>query len=152
MGQISEGVVGGTSRATTRDKWNAFHRLYRLATKQTCYHEMGAVETLCILFPYRWVSLMEKDANTFGRSGMPKFIRRQLLEGDRKKRLYDWNHRTKQECQNTARKLAERGVECTPDEVAEVRYKVLKMIRERAAFPLPASDQQLMDNIRRAKS
>jgi hypothetical protein len=150
MSKVQEEIIVGAKRATKRDKWNAFHRLFRLATKQSYYHEFGAVESFWILFPYCWVALLENDTKTIGRSHMPKFIRRQLVERDRVERLYERDHKTRQQCQRAARLLAGQGIECTPDEVAEVRYKVLKMIRERSEGPLPESNRQLWEEVRRA--
>ena len=82
------------------------------------------------------------------RSHIPTFLRKRLLEGHKKRRLYaghpEWAERDKKVahlCRDA------HGIEVTPTEVAEVRRKVINLARRTAAeldVRLPADDEDVL--------
>jgi hypothetical protein len=81
------------------------------------------------------------------RTHWPKFLRRQLLETEKRRRLYgdhpEWRERDKL----VASMVREDGIEVTPTEVAEVRQKVIRLARAKGlemGFPLPDDDDELL--------
>ena len=76
-------------KPTARDRWIAFHRLWRMVKKQSEYHVCDAqiaCYILCREEVGRWIHLVE-DSVDQGRKHWPLFIRRERLEIDRKQRL-----------------------------------------------------------------
>ena len=142
-------------KPTTRDKWRAFHRLWRLAHGRGGYQDIEAGECFRVLFGgWRSIRLMDgSDSDGLvDRSHLPKFLRKSLLEGHRKRRLYAGHYEWVERDKVTANRCRdEHGIEVTPDEVAEVRRKVIRLARERAAamdVPVPADDDDLLRLIR----
>ena len=139
-------------KPTARDKWRAFHRLWRLAHGRGPYQDIDAGICLRVLFGgWRAIQLLDgsESDGLVDRSHVPKFIRRQLLESHRRRRLYaghyEWMERDKAVA-NTVREA--HGIEVTPMEVAEARWKVIRLARDTAAvmdFKLPADDQAVLD-------
>ena len=136
-------------KPTLRDKWIAFHRLYRLAMRHGPYQDMAVVDCFRTLYAnWSWLCLLESEEKSPSRAHVPKFLRRRLLEYERRHRLHgdhpEWAERDKV----VARKVREEsGMEVTPDEVAVVRRKLITMAREKAAYlgiPLPSDDEQLL--------
>lgn len=136
---------------TMREKWIAFHRLWRIAHGHGAVQDMDVGMCFRVLFGgWRAIRLMDTD-HTDGlvdRSHIPKFLRKQLLEIKRRQRLYaghyEWMERDKvvaNQCRD------KHGIEVTPDEVAEVRRKVINLARARAAemnVQLPKDDEEVL--------
>ena len=138
-------------RPTARDRWQAFSRLWRLAHRHGAYQDMAATECFQVLFPsWRSIQLIDGDASDHmvNRSHIPAFLRRRLLEGHKKRRLYaghyEWVERDKKVA-HLCRDV--HGIEVTPAEVAEVRRKVINLARAKAAemdVRLPADDEDVL--------
>ena len=123
--------VGG-ERPTTRDKWRAFYRLHRMTVGGSVHREHGAHEALMVLFPPKWTSLVNA-ANNDGlvdRSKIPIFLRKQLLEHIRRRRLRKYGGDPERDRKVVAIVREQHGIEATPDQVAEVRYKVMTLVRK----------------------
>lgn len=132
-------------RPTARERWKAFHRLYRITrglgvdeTAGDCFH---------VLLPSgRWVALVHAEECLSSRVGWPPFLRRRVLAADRRRRLFGPGYRWLDGCTATAAKLRSQGIEATPEQVAEVRLKILRIAREKAyaaGFVPPADDDEL---------
>jgi hypothetical protein len=138
-------------KPTAREKWQAFHRLWRLAQGHGVYQDAEAVDCFRVLFPnWRPIQLLNglESDGLVDRSHMPKFLRKQLLEGHRRQRLYaghyEWMERDKKVA-NLCRE--QHGIEVTPDEVAETRRKLIRLARDTAAemdVKVPADDEDLL--------
>lgn len=143
---------------TTRDKWYAFHRLWRLAKRNTgMFDEHAVVECFWTLFPRtRWTSLLNADANDglVDRSKIPYELRRRLLDHLRNRRLYAGQPELKELDKRISVGMANtHGVEMTPLEVAEIRYRVcseLRTIAFESGKQLPAHDGELLAVIKEA--
>lgn len=143
---------------TTRDKWLAFHRLWRLAVnKANMFQEQAIVECFWTLFPRtRWTSLLNADSTDglVDRSHMPLELRKSLLEHARRRRLYGGQPGLKELDQRVSVGMANvHGIEMTPLEVAETRYQVCSLLRTMVAEQgeqLPAHDGELLAAIRKA--
>jgi hypothetical protein len=138
-------------KPTARDRWKAFHRLWRIANGHGAYQDIQVGESFRVLFGgWRCVRLLDSEETDglVDRSKYPKFLRKQLLETARRQRLYaghyEWMDRDKKVA-NAVREA--HGMEVTPDEVAETRRKVIRLARETAArldYRLPADDEDLL--------
>lgn len=132
---------------TPRERWKAFYRLYRLASKKESENNFGGglIDCLRILGCHDWVVSLGKKDRLSDRYAMPTFLRKMTLDTDKRRRLYGNEYKALREADCfAARKMAEKyGVELTPDECAEVRHKVAKAARQLAVtqgIPLPESD------------
>lgn len=149
--------VNGQS-PTTRDKWLAFHRLWRLAAnKADMFQEQAIVECFWTLFPRtRWTSLLNADSTDglVDRSHMPLELRKRLLEHARRRRLYGGQPGMKELDQRVSVGMANvHGIEMTPLEVAETRYQVcskLRAIAQEHGQRLPENDGELLAVIKEA--
>lgn len=138
-------------KPTARERWTAFHRLWRIAHGRGAWQDMEAGMCFRVLTGnWRFIYLLdgrESDGLT-DRSHIPKFLRRSLLENHRRQRLYAGHYEWRDRDKTTARRVRDReGIEVTPLEVAEVRYKLLRSIRARAAeedLRLPEDDDDLL--------
>ncbi len=140
-------------RPSLRERWVAFHRLYRLAKAGAGgYHSDAANSCLYILAAGTdWTSLMNEDCHVNGRGSYPPVIRRRLLEGERRRRLFGPGYRWLDECRAVAQHLRGEGVEVTPEEVAATRHKIVRIAREKATkqgFVLPADDDAVLRILR----
>lgn len=136
---------------TARDRWRAFHRLWRIAHGHGACQDVDAGDCFRVLSTdWRLIRLLESPCNDglVDRSHTPKFLRKRLLDDARKRRLYaghyEWMDRDKMVA-NRCR--SEHGMEVTPTEVAEVRRKVIQISRAKAAemdFPVPQDDEDLL--------
>jgi hypothetical protein len=136
-------------RPTARERWTAFYRLYRISQGHGVYQDMAAADCLRVLMPSgRCIALMNEGDRSPSRTHIPVFLRRKLVDADRRRRLYgkhpEWMGRDKV----VAAKVREDGIEVTPEQVGEVRQKVLRLARQRAAecgIPVPGDDAKLLD-------
>ena len=139
----------GGQQPTARDRWLAFYRLYRLSMGRGAHEDMAALDAFRVLFrDWRWLRLVEAEEQSPSRVHAPPFLRRRLLAHERARRLYgnhpEWAERDKLVA-NVVRN--EHGIEVTPDEVAEVRRKVITIARRKAAeqgIAVPADDEELL--------
>lgn len=125
--------IGG-ERPTVRDRWQAFYRIHRMLVGGDMNREHGAHESLMVLFPPKWTSLVNESTNDglVDRGKCPMLLRRLLLDGIRRARLRKYGGDAERD-QRVARLVREQhGIEATPEQVAEVRYKVMSMAREAA--------------------
>jgi hypothetical protein len=132
-------------RPTARERWIAFHRLWRLAQGHGAWQDMAAVDCFRVIFT-NWdgIRLLNSNEDTLSRVSTPSFLRRELLKHDKRKRL---GYPDTEQMQSIARQLHEQGTEMTPDDVAEVRQKVIRKFRDHALrndIPVPADDDALM--------
>jgi hypothetical protein len=142
-------------KPTRRELWTAFYRLYRIAMGRGAYQDMAAEECFHVLMSGgRMIALVGAAKSSVSRVTYPTVVRRQLLKSERKRRLHgrfwEWLDTDKR----VARQLCERGLETTPIEVAEVRSKVIRMIREKAAaenIRVPADDRELIRRLAAAR-
>lgn len=134
---------------TLRERWIAFHRLYRIVSKHERWasSEPTLSDSLRVFSP-RWTALMNCEGDTIGSRARPKFLRRSLIEGERRRRLHgnhpEWSERDKVVA-NLVRN--QHGMEVTPDEVAVVRRKVINIARKKAVelgITLPADDGDVL--------
>lgn len=136
---------------TARQKWVAFYRLWRIALGHGGWQDMDAGQCFRVLFgSWRMILLLDSQESDglVDRSRLPKCIRKQLLENIKRRRLYaghyEWMERDKvvaNQCRNI------HGIEVTPEEVAEVRRKVIQTARRVAAeqdVKLPADDDEVL--------
>jgi hypothetical protein len=136
-------------KPTLRDKWLAFHRLYRLARRGNPYQAMAAVDCLRTMQKdWSWIRLLEQEVGQLSRVHWPKFLRRRFLDTERRRRLHgnhpEWRERDKIVA-NMVRE--QHGMEVTPDEVAAVRRKLITVARQKAAevgFAVPSDDEKLL--------
>lgn len=71
---------------TVRERWTAFYRLYRMAKKIDIFHEHDAADCLRVLgFGYEVAVANEEERPP--RGGMPKFLRKMLIESERRLRI-----------------------------------------------------------------
>lgn len=143
-------------KSTVKEQWIAFYRVLRMCQKaygDHMYAEHEIKDCFRVIF-WNYAGLMvlsQEDQSTLPRSAMPKFLRRLLIENERRRRLGCWG---KKALQRTTRELREKGIEVTPDQVAEVRLKVTKLVRDRAladGVPLPKNDEALWELLRRVE-
>lgn len=143
--------IGG-QQPTARERWRAFYRLYRLARRQDSEHGMSADLLSCfsVLGFGDWASLAGGRQAVDPKS-LPLFIRRQVVRTTRRRRLYGQNYenweRMRPMEQRAARRAASIGIEVTPDQVADVRYKLLRSARKVAAevgVTVPSDDVDLL--------
>jgi len=122
--------VGG-ERPTVRDRWQAFYRIHRMVNTGDSYRELGAKESLMVLFPGRWTCLVNQPTNDglVNRGQYPLFLRKSTLEGIRRKRLRMYGGSAERDRAVAAKVREQHGIEATPDQVAEVRYKVMSIAR-----------------------
>lgn len=135
---------------TAREKWRAFHRLYRLAHGRGGYQDLAAAECFRVLYSdWRPVQLLEGGTND-GRvntARVPVVIRKRLLAHRRKQWLYGGNRELVERDKAVAATLRAEGKEITPLEVAVVRKNVVRIAREKAAavgVVLPADDAAVL--------
>ena len=122
------------ARPTVRDRWQAFYRVHRMLMGGDMNREHGAHESLMVLFPTKWTCLVNAptDDGLVDRSKCPLFLRRSLLDGIRRARLRKYGGNAERD-RKVARIVREQhGIEATPEQVAEVRYKVMTLAREAA--------------------
>ena len=138
-------------KPSLRMLWAAFYRLYRMAGRRSSYAAIDRADCFYFLFEKReyrkWVRLVESGVPDLSRVDWPKSIRRRALKIAEKKQAFGERYEWLRQSQQVANKMREKGIETTPMEVAEVRKKLFKTIREQAALRqilLPESDQDLM--------
>ena len=138
-----------------RDRWRAFHRLWRIAHGHGAFQDIEAGICFRVMFrDWRAVRLMESEKSDgyVNNSRVPKFLRERLLRHRIRKRLHgnhlEWDERDRK----VARTLREQqGIEVTPIEVAEVRRKVINIARAKAAelgLEMPADDAELLQMLK----
>lgn len=118
-------------RPTARDQWTAFYRLHRMLEGRDVHREHGAKEALMVLFSGRWTCLVNAEATDglVDRAKYPLLLRRLLLDGIRRKRLRKYGGNAERD-RAVARIVREQhGIEATPEQVAQVLYKVMSMAR-----------------------
>ena len=136
-------------KPTARDRWLAFYRLYRLSMGHGAFQDMAAVDAFRTLFrDWRFIRLLESEERSPSRAHVPRFLRRRLLDMDRRRRLHgdhpEWAERDKAVANHVHN---EHGMEVTPDEVAAVRRKIITIARQKAAeqgIAVPADDEELL--------
>ena len=136
-------------KPTVRERWTAFYRLWRLAHGHGACQDMDASDCFRVLFPTPMIHVLDHESEgTLSRVHCPMFLRRRILESERRRRLYgnhpEWSERDKRVA---AKVREEDGMEVTPDEVANVRNKVIRLIRDRAlteGIALPHDDDELL--------
>lgn len=69
-----------------RDRWKAIYRLWRLATRDSDYVHQGRDDSFRTLFPMSY-PVMNADADFHNRSHWPAFLRRRMIESERRRRL-----------------------------------------------------------------
>ena len=134
-----------------RDRWRAFHRLWRIAHGHGAFQDIEA--GICFRVMYRdWraIHLMESPGRDgyVDNSRVPKILRERLLRHRKRKRLhgnhYEWAERDRK----VAHLVRERhGMEVTPEQVAETRRRVIQIARAKAAelnLDVPADDDALL--------
>lgn len=138
-------------KPTARDKWRAFYRLWRIAHGHGHKQDEAAEDCYHVLFPnWRPIRLLKEETSgsLIDTSRMPKFLRWKFLEHHRRKRLYGNYYQTwREQDKRTVAKLREKGIEITPDEVAETRRKVIQMARAegmKSGISLPKDDEDLL--------
>lgn len=136
---------------THRERWRAFHRLYRLARRKEGENNFGGglIDCLRVLGFHEWVVSLGKSDKLDDRVAMPVFLRKMTLETTKRRRLYGSEHEELRQADcYAARKMAEKyGVEMTPDQCAEVRHKVAKAARQLAVthgVRVPESEVELL--------
>ena len=137
-------------KPTARDKWKAFHRLWRLSQGHGAEQDIAAGQAFRVLFNnWRAILLLDTDRcdPLVDRSHVPTFLRKQMLDLYVRRRLYgghpEWAERDKR----VANAVRAEGIEVTPREVAEVRAKVIRLARQRAAemdVKIPDDDEDLL--------
>jgi hypothetical protein len=118
-------------RPTARDRWQAFYRLHRMTVGGSVHREHGAHESMMVLFPAKWTCLVNASTTDglVDRSKYPMFLRKSLLEGIRRARLRKYGGNAERD-RAVARIVREQhGIEATPEQVSEVRYKVMSIAR-----------------------
>jgi hypothetical protein len=135
-------------KPTAREKWLAFHRLYRLSLGRGVHQDMAAIDCFRVLWAnWSMLRLCEAEENSPSRTELPAFLRRRLLESDRRRRLHGRHWEFLERDQAVARQLCESGQETTPAEVAAVRCKMIRHVRQKAAelgVTVPADDGDLI--------
>jgi hypothetical protein len=138
-------------KPNARDRWKAFHRLWRIANGHGAYQDIQVGESFRVLFGgWRCVRLLDSSDGDgmVNRSHLPKFLRKHLLETYRRQRLYAGHYEWMDRDKKTANLVRDRhGIEVTPTEVAEVRRKVIRLARDTAArldMKLPADDADVL--------
>lgn len=142
-------------KPTMRECWTAFYRLYRLSHGHGANQDMEATDCMRILWKnWSWFRLIETNVPSVSRVGWPVFLRRRFLKMDERRRLHgqylEWLERD----QSVSRQMCAEGTEMTPLEVARVRVKTLKMVREKAAeigCDLPMDDEDLLRWLKKAQ-
>ena len=117
---------------TTRDRWKAFHRLYRLADGHGGYQDCALKEAVMTLFPWSRTHALDapETDGLVDRNHIPMFLRKTLLDHARRRRLRKYGG-TPERDKAVARMVREQhGIEATPEQVAEVRYKVMTLARD----------------------
>lgn len=142
-----------------REQWRAFYRLYRLSRKTERPNGLmsGLFDSLRVLGFHDWVAMANQREGPTDKS-VPAFLRRKILEMARKRRLYGqqlelWDALRPLD-QKAARKVSsEMGIEMTPDEVAEIRHRVVRSARrlaEEHGVAVPADEIGMLRMISRA--
>ncbi len=147
------------SEPTARDCWISFYRLWRMAAgrqqgAKSIYKEL-ATQTAFYCLGGRdvsqWVQLMGKEENNFKNHNLlPKFLRRQILDQERRARIKGTIIQAKWQIRNqrvAAKVREEKGMEVTPDAVGEVRAKIINHIRSKARemnVQVPKDDENLI--------
>lgn len=142
------------AKPTPRERWKAFHRLFRLSQGHGPDQDMAAGECFRILYgSWRAILLLDDygpgpDAWPMNSTRYPIFLRKRLLENAKRKRLYGNHPEWKERDKVVARHVRDKhGMEVTPTEVAEVRRKVINLARAKAAeldFTLPKDDEEVL--------
>lgn len=133
---------------TWRDRWQCFYRLWRMVKRDNPYRENAAADCFRVFFFHTgWVQLVNAEPLT-SRKGIPIFLRRRMLERDRRRRLHGHHPEWAERDQAVARMVRDRyGMEMTPDEVAVIRRKIINIARENApglGITLPRDDEALL--------
>ena len=133
-------------KPSARDRWIAFHRLWRLSHGHGATHDMDASDCFRVLFSsWQGIRLLDHHTPILSRVGWPVFLRKRFLDMDKRRRLGLDNNL--EHFQKVCRKLRnEKGMEVTPMEVAEVRHKLIKLVREKAfqdGISIPTDDDEL---------
>lgn len=136
-------------KPTDREKWTAFYRLYRMTQRgrnaEAC---MEAADCLRILMAdWSWLLLVQSSGTMLTGPMVPKFLRYKFLEIAKRKRLYGEGYKWLDRSKLVAMQMHEQGIEVTPEEVAETRLKVIRMIRDKANadnIRIPEDDEELL--------
>ena len=146
----------GETAPTARHRWVAFYRLWRMAESLGPEHGHAAQLAFYILDAGQisaWVHLVMSHGDTLGLwRHLPLAMRRERLAWQKKERLYGRGHYARRERwqaqeKDIAKYLADQGVEVTPEQVAEVRRKLIELARNvlmmRGVTP-PRDDAELL--------
>lgn len=119
-------------KPTARDRWRAFHRLYRLADNHGGYQDCALKEAMMVLFPWRWMQVLDASESDglVDRGKLPMFLRKTLLDHARRRRLRKYGGTPERDRAVANKVRNEHGMEVTPEEVAEVRYKLMTLARD----------------------
>lgn len=134
---------------TLRDRWVAFYRLWRCARKQLSDPMFAneVADSFRILAP-GWTWLVNMEVRDVSRVHLPKFLRRRMIQDERRRRLYGNHPEWKERDKVVARQVRqETGVEVTPDEVAETRRKVINLARAKGrelGMSMPEDDEDVL--------
>lgn len=141
-------------KPTARERWRAFYSVYRAVKRCGMYQEHNLIDCLRVLGFGATISMLEERDRTKGRSHVPAFLRKMLLDGERRRRIYEnipWEQFSEFVDLNkfVCRKLSnESGIEMTPEQVAEHQWSICRKIRAHAAehgvTGLPDSDLDLL--------
>jgi len=141
-------------KPTARDCWVAFYRLYRVGVREEETHQGmlmadGALNCLRVLFgDNRFLRLCRAKEEKLGRvRRWPAFLLRRRLEIERRERLYNGNWHWQERDKVVAARCHAQGLEVTPDQVAEVRRKVLNSARRVAlarGIRLPENEDDIL--------
>ena len=138
---------------TARDKWQAFYRIYRLAKRSEDSHNLmgGALDCLFVFGMGSWIrTVSELEHNGVDRGHWPKFLRKRMLESERRRRIYangDYDELLRMDTRCAVRTANEHGIEMTPEEVGSVRARLCSLMRAKAAeidLRVPAGDADLI--------
>ncbi len=138
-----------SKKPTARERWVAFHRLFRLASGHGAHHDIAAGECFRVLFgSWRAIQMLEDSpADPIPLHKVPKCLRSLIIKGRIRDRLYGDHPEWRERDQEVVAKLRDQGVEATPEEVNTVRRKVLRIAREKAiehGIDLPADDNEVL--------
>jgi hypothetical protein len=141
-----------------RDRWKMLHRLWRIACKGSARPEGGDADASDCLFTIfcnspKWLRmyrLLKAEGDKLEtRRLCPTFLRKMLLDSERRLRLRTGHPEWYEQDQVTAQKVRDsHGYEVTPDEVAGVRRNLLDVARSTARVMnvwLPIDDQKVLD-------
>lgn len=141
------------AKPTAREKWAAFHRLWRIANraaKESYFIEHDMNECFWALGYYRYEKLMRsrEDGPPIPLHKVPSVLRRHVMKSRVNERMYGKHPDWKERDQQLIRAMRDKGIETTPEEVHSVRMKLLGIFRQSAielGIDMPADDATAFD-------